>query len=116
MSNVGGAGGVGYSGCVQYVGAAHDVGCCQVSAVLILLVASCCLLCRGPTPEWVGWTVTGPSPGEGPSPMAGGFLFVGEPTQVPHYPEARHSGCISPPNLTLREKAESTYTPTRTQH
>ena len=41
---------------------------------------------RGPTPEWVGWTVTGPSPAEGHLPWPG-VLVVGELTQVPHYPE-----------------------------
>ena len=41
---------------------------------------------RGPTPEWVGWTVTGPSPAEGHLPWPG-VLLVGELTQVPHYPE-----------------------------
>ena len=29
---------------------------------------------RGPTPEWVGWTVTGPSPAEGFFIMARGFV------------------------------------------
>ena len=33
--------------------------------------------CRGPTPEWVGWTVTGPSPAEGHFPWPG-VLLVGE--------------------------------------
>ena len=41
---------------------------------------------RGPTPEWVGWTVTGPSPAEGYLPWPG-VLLVGELAQVPHYPE-----------------------------
>ena len=41
---------------------------------------------RGPTPEWVGWTVTGPSPAEGHLPWPG-VLLVGELAQVPHYPE-----------------------------
>ena len=41
---------------------------------------------RGPTPEWVGWTVTGPSPAEGHLPWPGVSL-VGELAQVPHYPE-----------------------------
>ena len=39
-----------------------------------------------PTPEWVGWTVTGPSPAEGHLPWPG-VLLVGELAQVPHYPE-----------------------------
>ena len=30
---------------------------------------------RGPTPEWVGWTVTGPSPPEGHLPWPGVSLF-----------------------------------------
>ena len=38
---------------------------------------------RGPTPEWVGWTVTGPSPAEGHLPWPG-VLLVGELAQVPH--------------------------------
>ena len=38
------------------------------------------------TPEWVGWTVTGPSLAEGHLPWPGVFL-VGELAQVPHYPE-----------------------------
>ena len=43
---------------------------------------------RGPTPQRVGWTVTGPS-------LAGrfhglGFLLVGELAQVPHYRRRRH--------------------------
>ena len=41
---------------------------------------------RGPTPEWVGWTVTGPGPAEGHLPWPG-VLLVGELAQVPHYPE-----------------------------
>ena len=41
---------------------------------------------RGPTPEWVGWTVTGPSRAEGHLPWPG-VLLVGELAQVPHYPE-----------------------------
>ena len=41
---------------------------------------------RGPTPEWVGWTVTGPGPAEGYLPWPG-VLLVGELAQVPHYPE-----------------------------
>ena len=41
---------------------------------------------RGPTPEWVGWTVTGPSSAEGHLPWPG-VLLVGELAQVPHYPE-----------------------------
>ena len=43
-------------------------------------------LFRGPTPEWVGWTVTGPSPAEGYLPWPG-VLLVGELAQVPHDPE-----------------------------
>ena len=44
------------------------------------------VLSRGPTPEWVGWTVAGPSPAEGHLPWPG-VLLVGELAQVPHYPE-----------------------------
>ena len=40
----------------------------------------------GPRPEWVGLTVTGPSPAEGHLPWPG-VLLMGELTQVPHYPE-----------------------------
>ena len=63
----------------------------------------------GPTPEWAGWTVTGPSSAEGHLPWPG-VLLVGELTQVPHYPERLHSGRLSPPKLTLKEQAGSTYT------
>ena len=62
---------------------------------------------RGPTPEWVGWTATGPSPAEGHLPWPE-FLLVGELAQVPHYPERWLSGWLSPPNLTLRGQAGST--------
>ena len=65
-------------------------------------------------PEWVGWTVTGPSPAEGHLPWPG-VLFVGELAQVPHYPERRHPEWLSPPKLTLRGQAGSTYTRIRIQ-
>ena len=41
---------------------------------------------RGLTPEWVGWTVAGPSPAEGCVYMAGS-LVVGEAAPFPYYPE-----------------------------
>ena len=69
---------------------------------------------RGPTPGWVGWTATGPSPAEDHL-LWPGVLFVGELAQVPHYPERRHSGWLSPPNLTLRGKDGSTYPRIRIQ-
>ena len=41
-----------------------------------------------PTPEWVGWTVAGPSPAEGCFLAAHGrrVTLVDELAQVPHYP------------------------------
>ena len=44
------------------------------------------ILTKKPTPEWVGWTVTGPSPAEGHLPWPG-VLLVGELAQVPYYPQ-----------------------------
>ena len=31
---------------------------------------------RGPTPDWLGWTVTGPSPAEGHLPWPGVVLVM----------------------------------------
>ena len=41
---------------------------------------------QGQAPEWVGWTVTGPSPAEGCFLVAA-VLLVGELAQVSQYPE-----------------------------
>ena len=70
---------------------------------------------RGPTPEWVGWTVTGPSPAEGRLPWPG-VLLVGELAQVPHCPEGWLSewlSPLSPLHLIPGYQVGSTYIATR---
>ena len=54
-----------------------------IPAAALVNIAASRLKLRGPTPEWVGWTVS-PAVGHLPWP---GVLLVGELAQVPHYPE-----------------------------